>query len=235
MADPSSASQVGKAHFLQLFSERNEVLKNKLASIHISTAKGTLISEPFHYPEKISGQVAEGIVNYGDKLMSNALAESDDEGEIDELNQIGEDFQAMVSGTLLELVVDENASDGKLQVVEALYPMPNKEFHITKSSATQFMKALEEIRNYMKMRAFQGFSATIALVGEHTEDGVVFGGQQTVPDQVIEEQIKNMLEGRGKQLAPMAVDLITVEGHELKVATIKANEDTIERFIIKSD
>ena len=222
----------GKAHFEQIFSERNDVLKDKIASIYTSTVKGTLISPPFCYSERISKEVSEGIVNYGDKLMSNVFVESDEEDEIDEINQIGEDFQVMVYGTILELSVDNNASQQKEIVLHTLYPMPGKAFHISKAAVNQFSKAIEEMRNYITMRAFQGFSAAIALIGEYSDDGVVFGGQQTVPVEVIESQIQNMLAGRGKQLAPMAVDLIMMKDDQLKVSTIKANEDAIERFSI---
>ena len=166
--------------------------------------------------------------------MSNALAESDDEGEIDELNQIGDDFQAMVDGTLLELNIDTNKPESTKDVVYALYPKPNKGFHITRGSAMVFPKALKEIRDYLKMSAFQGFSGGVALVGESNEDGVVFGGNQTVPVAVIEKQIQNMMEGHGKQIAPMVLVLITLEDNRLRVSTIKANEEEIERCYIEN-
>ena len=72
------------------------------------------------------------------------------------------------------------------------------------------------MRNYLKMRAFQEFFAVIALLEDCSEDGVLFGGQQTVPVEVMEGQIQNMLAGCGKQLAPMPVDLILVKGGQLK-------------------
>ena len=180
MAAPSTFD---KAHFQQHVSQRNETVKNKIASIYISTAKGTLMSPPFSYSEKISGEVSEGIVNYGDKLMSNAMAESDDDDEMDELNQIGEDFQAMVPATALELTIDQQPPP--VDMVHNLYPMPDKGFYISKSTVSQFAKGLEEIRNFLKMRAFQGFTAAIILLGQWTADGVVFGGNQTVPVEVV--------------------------------------------------
>ena len=45
-------------------------------------------------------------------------------------------------------------------------------------------------------------------------------------------QVQKMLEGRGKQLAPMAVDLVVVEDDHLKVTTVKANEYEVEHFTI---
>ena len=66
------------------------------------------------------------------------------------------------------------------------------------------------------------------------EDGAVFEGQQTVPLGVIENQIKSMLQGRRKQLAPMAVDLITVIEGQIVVSTVKANDDTVEQYSIQS-
>ena len=56
----------------------------------------------------------------------------------------------------------------------------------------------------------------------------MFGGQQTVPFEVLEGQIRLILESLGKQLAPMVVDLIMVRGSGIKVLTIKANEEAIE-------
>ena len=223
----------GKVHFQQHHSGRYEALKEKIASIYTSTAKGILMSPPFSYCESISREVSEGIVNYGDKLMCNAMAESDDEDEeMDELNQLGDDFQAMVDLTLLVLTIDENEADAKKDVVQRLYTLPKKGFHISQGKTLQFMKAIEEMRNYLKTRAFQGFIAAIALLGEVTEDGVVFGGKQTVPVEVIEGQIQNMLAGRGKQLTPLAVDLIMVQNGQLKVSTIRANEDVVDHFRI---
>ena len=226
-----------KPHFEQHMSQRNESLKNRLASIHISTAKGILMSPPFCYSENISREISDGIVNYADKLMSNAMADSDDEDdEMIELNQMGDDFQAMVDTTLLLLIIDDKASHQKvlMDTLQRLYPVPKKAFHISRATTPQFYKGLEEMRSYLKTRAFLGFSATIALVGDYTEDGAVFGGQQTVPLGVIENQIKSMMEARGKQLAPMVVDLITVTDGQLFVSTIKANDDDVERYCIQS-
>ena len=81
------------AHFQQLHSDKCASLKGKVTSVYKHTAKGILMSPPFCYPQRISMEVSEGIVDYGDKLMSNALAESDSDGDLEELNQIGEDMQ----------------------------------------------------------------------------------------------------------------------------------------------
>ena len=137
-----------KAHFQQLISERNESLKDKIRFIYISTAKSVLMSPPFSYSEKISKQVSDGIVNYGDKLTLNAVAESDDEDdEIEELNQMGDDFQTMVPITALELTIDSSVGGNFLKPVHNLYPMPEKGF----PSANQASTSLREIRNYLKL------------------------------------------------------------------------------------
>ena len=79
MAGPIPAS---KAELLQTLEHRNGEIKNTVGDIYINTAKGILMKPPFAYSESISSDVADGIVNYGDKLMANAIAEDDDEGEI---------------------------------------------------------------------------------------------------------------------------------------------------------
>ena len=73
---------VSKAELLQVLEHRNSEIKNTVCNIHINTCKGILQKPPFAYSESISNDVAEGIVNYGDKLMSNAIPEEDDHGEM---------------------------------------------------------------------------------------------------------------------------------------------------------
>ena len=90
----------------------------------------------------------------------------------------------MVDLTLLELTIVEHVPQDKAEAVKQLYPMPKKGFHISKAKATQFWKGVEEMRIFLKMRAFQGFIAAIALIGDVNEDGAVFGGNQTVPTEV---------------------------------------------------
>ena len=221
-----------KAHFQQLHAGKCASLKGKVMSIYKSTATGILMSHPFAYSERISREISDGIIDYGDKLMTNALAESDSEEELEDLNQMGDDMQTMVDVTLLELTIDSNPVEQKKDVVHKLYPIPQKGFHISQARANQFSKAIEEIRNHLKTRAFQGFVAAVALLGDFNEDGIVFGGQQTVPLEVIEGQIQKMLAGRGKQLAPLALDLIMVKDGQLIVSSIKANEDAVEHFTI---
>ena len=223
-----------KAHFQQLHSEKCASLKSKMTSIYKSHVKGILMSPPFSYTEGISKGVSDGVVDYGDKLLSSVMVDSDDEGELDEVNQVGDDMQAMVDVTLLELVINDHPTESQRQIIHKLYPIPQKGFHISQITVMQFAKALEEIRNFLKMRAFQGFVAAVALLGDFSEDGVVFGGQQTVPLEVIESQVQNMLAGRGKQLAPLAVDVIMEKEGQLVVSSIKANEDDVEHFTISA-
>ena len=86
-------------------------------------------------------------------------------------------MQTMVPITALELTIDSSVGGNFLKPVHDLYPMPDKGFHISKSSVNRFAEGLREIRNYLKIRAFHGFTAAIILSGHHTEDGVLFGGQ----------------------------------------------------------
>ena len=51
---------------------------------------------------------------------------------------------------------------------------------------------------------------------------------------MIEGQIQGMLVGRGKQLSPMAVDLVTAQGSSVNVSAIKANDDNIDRYCIQA-
>ena len=230
---------IDRAHFLQLHSAKNASFKETVCSMLIAKAKATLMSPPFCYPEKISKAVSEGIVKYGDKLMCNAMAESDsedDDQDIDELNQLGDDFEAMISNTQLELNVDGNRDcKNDVKIFRNLYPRPEKSVYVKKSCVNKFGNGLENIRDYLNYDAHKGLTATIALIGDTNKDGVIFGGNQTVPLQIIEGQIQNFLNGRGGQILPMAVDLIVKDssGIGIKVSTIKPHAEIVQRVSIE--
>lgn len=222
---------MNKNEFEQLFSIRNADLTDKLATLYISQVRGTLATPPYCYSLKIAKDVAEGIIKNGDKLMSNALAESDNEDDdLDAINQTGDDFKAIVPLTLLELTLNDNIANDVKKILYKMYPTPYKGFHITKARALQFSTALKQIKDFLKMHAFQGLTATIALLADSNEDGVVFGNNQTIPINILEEQIK-IINTCQKQLTPMIIDIIYFNKNAIYITSLKPNDQT-EKFTI---
>jgi len=227
---------LSKAHFQQEISKRNDALRDMVESLYISQAKSILSRPPFCYSEKISKEVSEGIVRHGDKLLSNATLDSEDEDdETDELNELGDEYQNMVNSTLLQLNINpKDESTDHIPPTFRLYPQPNDTENTESAEAPVLGKALQEMKRFIEGRASQGFAAAIMLEGDCTEDGVSFGGQLVVPVDIIQAQVQKLLNTRGLNICPMAVDLVMkhhdkgVEG--LRVVSIK--DKSIDNFVI---
>ena len=211
-------------NLLQFLENRNREIKDKVASIYMKNATEMLMKPPFCYSESISSEVAEGIVNYGDKLTCNC-GEGDE--RMDEVNGIGDEFQALQKSITLKVI----SGDGYDMDVSSF--ITTDEYYTSVSMVTSFVDTLLAVRAFLKTKAQRGFTATIIMLCGYTEDGLVFTSDQTVPVEVLENEIQLMLKSRADQILPMAVDLVIVkQGAYQQVSQIQPNH--IDRFKIQA-
>jgi hypothetical protein len=239
MDNSISVVELHSPSFRQQFNHRNEHLKADLELIYINYVKNILTEVPFCYTDQMATSISEGIVTNGEMLMVNAEEDDEDEDKVDEmldkLNEISEEFEDLVPETLLELRLDGDNAKEKREMLHSLYPVPTKHAHVQEKDAFQCSKALEAIKQFLSGKGKLGVCASIALLGDWTEDGVVFGGSQTVPLAMIEAQIMKMLANRGIDLTPMVVDLIAVGKDSIRVSSINANGNNVKHFEIGND
>ena len=125
MQKADGLQEKGKAEVVTEFDRRNNEVKERIRTKYIRDATNMLMITPFCYSEKISREVAEGIVDHADKLMTNADAEdSDDDQEMNELNNMGDKFQSMQNSIWLLMHVDKSDHPTKVQLLKKLMPQP---------------------------------------------------------------------------------------------------------------
>jgi hypothetical protein len=222
-----------KALFEQEYSQQNEFQQNLLETEYIEKVRGKLQSPPFCYPTNTAVSVADGIVKHGDRLVTNAEAE-DDEDPMDEINYMGDEFQSYTGSTTLELTIGgEEKAEEMATVFRTLYPLPAKNFNRTKHKEDQFRKALEHMKKYINGHAFLGFTSGIAILGETNEDGIVFGSA-TVPIEMVERAVEDILSKSEKRL-PKKVDLVIVDGKDkLKISRIERDTSEVKKIIVQA-
>ena len=227
----SASTRISVANLWQFLEHRNSEIKDKVASIFVKNAKRILMNLPFSFCESISSEVAEGIVNYGDKLMCNALIEEDSERKVEEVNDIGDEFQAIRDSVTLK-VICENEPE-KLNH-RSLNLLTKDDSDISVSKAASLQDALQVVREFLRTKARQGFTAIIEMLCDCNEDGFVFASGQTVPVEVLESHIQTTLNDGIDQMLPMVVDLMVKDGQCLQISQIQPSRAHVDRYIMNS-
>ena len=183
-------------HFLELPSR--EEIRDKVMSDYMTKATEMLMSPPFCYSKSISSDVAEGIVKFGDKISCNC-GESDE--RMDELNAIGTQFQALQNNIVMKVKCGENMDDSELS-------SSTEESKTSECNVASLVDTLLTVREFLESEGQKGLAATVIMLCDCNEDGVVFPSGQTVPAEIVENEIRLMLKDRSGQILPIAVNLV---------------------------
>jgi len=225
----SDITQISHTLLHQYLEKRNQGIKNTIETMYINTAKGILMKPPFAYTE-LSAEVATEIIQYGEKIRVNS---EDDDPEMDELNTMGDDFQALQDSVIIEFSMNDDGTRQASMKHQILYPMPSNKEYVEHATVSNLSKCLEKIRDFLRSKACRGFIATVVMLGAD-EDGVVFSSGETVPVDVFESQIQQMLENRGELLLPRIVDLLFLhKDRHLTVSSIQDVHKQIERYTVQ--
>ena len=207
---------------LQQFLERasSAEVRDKVGAIYMENAKDMLMSPPFCYDARTSADVAEGIVKHGDKISCNC---GQGDVRMDELNAIGDAFQALQRSTALKVISGENMGDSAL--------ITSDDIDTSLCNVASFADTLLAVRDFVKTKAQRGFGASIVMLCEYNEDGVVFTSGHTVPVEILENEIQLLLKDRGGrgQILPIAVNLL-IESHGKCHHLSQIHPDHVERF-----
>ena len=201
--DSDDPPRISLRNLLNFLEQRNRKIKDKVSGIYMGKVKEILMKPPFSYSEFIASDVADGVVNYGDRLMPNCMDCDDDDGKIDEVHEIGGSFQTLQENITLKII------SGDYHGIDVYRFYTIDERFISDSRVANFADTLTAVRAFLKTKAQKGFTATIVMLCDYTEDGLVFTSGQTVPVEILENQIQIML--TGDQILPMAVDLVVVK------------------------
>lgn len=191
---------------MERFQLRNETLKNKLATLYIQQVKDILHNK-LHYDDDTAKDLAQDIVKYGYHIYVNICFKTQEENDehddfIEEVNQLGNEFQAMKESTTLVLDLESSDADVCVELVEYQYPLTPR--HITKCVIYNEEQLAREIKFYLKYRAFLGSAASIIVCAQdddhHDDSG------KTI--EFIEKYICDILKGKEDDRNPMVVDLI---------------------------
>ena len=163
--------------------------------------------------------------------MCNALIEEDSERKVEEVNDIGDEFQAIRDSVTLK-VICENEPE-KLNH-RSLNLLTKDDSDISVSKAASLQDALQVVREFLRTKARQGFTAIIEMLCDCNEDGFVFASGQTVPVEVLESQIQTMLNDGIDQMLPMVVDLMVKDGQCLQISQIQPSRAHVDRYIMNS-
>ena len=101
------------------------------------------------------------------------------------------------------------------------------------SEVTSWRDTLTAVKEFLKTKARQGFTATIIMLCVYTEYGLVLPSGQTVPVEILEREIQLRL--NADQVLPRAVNLVIVEdGQYRQVSHIQSEyvDRIIRRFKI---
>ena len=104
-----------KADFSQRVYYTIQEQREKVRSALTNTLSGILhLDHQYAFPKNIAREVAQGIIDHGDMLVSNAETEPDqghDDSEEDdnaEVNQMGDDFANLKDSALMVLELDSS-------------------------------------------------------------------------------------------------------------------------------
>ena len=217
------------------FDYRNNEAKDKMRIMYIHDATHMLMTTPFCYPEKISRETAEGIVNHGDILMYNADTEEDDDIEMNELNNLGNKFQSMQNCTWLFLHVDAEDHE-KLEklVKQSMKEVEYAKFNVKHERVQNLPECLNKLKDYVHYTASCGFSFLISFMGHYNEDGLELSNGTTIPRDIIEKQIKKLMY-ETTEFCPMTVYLLFFDNEDklsMSVIDKERLSDDPERFIL---
>ena len=226
-----------RAYFNQIHSKQCSEIKDIVSCMLINKARLALKSEPFGFNDQISGEVAQGIILYGDKLISNSENDCEDDEEVKELNQLGQYIKNTVSVALLEVTIPVCTDDCEnyMTSVYNLYPYPLSKKHCFEYKAVCVGECLSVIESFIGREAKKGFVAAIVLKTSHGETGVKFPRDCEVPINVFEDHIRHFLVGQRDWLLPMAVHLIIPGDGQISVLNVTANaEKEVKRYTVNS-
>ena len=231
----SAATRISMANLSQFLDHRNSEIKDKVSTMFVGNAKEILMKWPFSFSESMSSEVAEGIVNYGDKVMYNFLIEEEGEAELKELNDIGDKFQALQDSVTLKVI----SGDGHERLnhivndVRRLDLLSSDDSFTSVSKSESFQDTLHAVRDFLRAKAWQGFTAIIEMHCHYTEDGLRFTSGQTVPVEDLESQLQTIVDDRADQMFPMVVDVVVVKnGQYYQISQIQPDCEHVDRFVV---
>ena len=206
---------------IQQFLEQpsSEEVRDKVGTLYMAKAKDMLMRPPFCYSEDISSEVAEGIVKFGDKIRCNC---GEEDVHADELNAIGTQFQTLQNNIVMKVKCGENMDDSQLIT-------SSDESDTSDCNAASLVDTLLAVRKFVKTKAQKGLAATVIMLCECNEDGVEFPSGQTVPTEIVENEIQLMLKERSGQIFPMAVNLV-IESRGKYHHLSQVYPDHVDRF-----
>ena len=232
--DSDDPPRISLRNLLNFLEQRNRKIKDKVSGIYMGKVKEILMKPPFSYSEFIASDVADGVVNYGDRLMPNCMDCDDDDGKIDEVHEIGGSFQTLQENITLKIISgDDHGID-----VYRFYTIDER--FISDSRVEDFADTLAAVREFLKTKAQKGFTATIVMLCGYTEDGLVgspedklvFTSGLTVPVSCLETHIQQMLVG--DHMLPMVVDLVMIkDGRYHRLSQIHSYSMPIDLVHIK--
>ena len=103
-----ATTQISLDDLEEFLKQRNQEIKDKVASIYIKYIQKILMKCPFSYSESISSELSRDIVKYGDKLMRCCgCLDCDEDDELNEVNGKGFDFQTFQKSITLKVLVED--------------------------------------------------------------------------------------------------------------------------------
>ena len=223
-----------RGYFKQIHSKQISEIRDLVSTLYISKIRCMLKSDPFGYNMQISQEVAEGIVLYGDKIVSNSEYEHEDDPELKPLNQIGQDMQNMVPVNFLEMDIHQGGMpESYMNSFRSLYPGHSCKKHHLENKPNCFGECLAMISSFLDTTGKTGFVAGIVLKTILGKDGLQLPRNCEVPIDVFEHHIRQMLLQREEEISPMAVHLIVPRDGNIAVSNVTKDKDRAERYIVK--
>ena len=222
----SNSIRIPLSSLWRILEQRNNDIIDKVAKIYRKDVQDILMKPPFSYSETLASEIAKDIVNDGDRIRCSACLDSNDD-ELNEVNGIGDEFQALQKSITLK-ILSGNVDDMN---VSNFINVDERFIHV--SEVTSWRDTLTAVKEFLKTKAQQGFTATIIMLCVYTEYGLVLPSGQTVPVEILEREIQLRL--NADQVLPRAVNLVIVEdGQYRQVSHIQSEyvDRIIRRFKI---
>ena len=217
--DSDGITDISLYDLMKFLDHRNRKIMDEVSYIYVGKVKEILLKPPFNYGDFIASDVADGIVNYGDKVYPTSLQCDDEDDKIDEVHDIGSSYQKLHENIALKIISGVNMDVCKLFTIDERF---TSEVEVKNIADT-----LAAVREFLKTKAQKGYTATIVMVCECEGDRLLLLSGQTVSISWLEIQIQQMLVG--DDILPMVVDLLIIkDGSHHQLSQIYSNAMPID-------
>ena len=228
------------AGFKQIFDCKLIHIREETAKKSVDKAKRLLVQQPFKYSERISAEVADGIVHYGDRIIVNAELANEydyyDDYDTELINYIGDHYSMLRDNCVLALKIrnsslftsNPNQQEVKFFqfVVSLLGEGCLENFTCKQLSSGNITDLSEIIVTFLNRNKHSTFSITIGILGEREEDLEGFSAGITH----IENLLKTICDDDDTIL--QMVNLCTfIEKDHLKISYVGNSED-LHRYLV---